>query len=163
MKTLKWIKLFVLVGLAMTAALASCTGKTDPAPKTLAEYDISGKTPQEVAQFVFDNYDCKGCHTLSEEGKFGYTAHGEQIKQQSEGCVSLLTSMSVIVHAKDEDRTPEQKLKAAHFQEYGCTMCHQVSPGNLSLTDAGEKLAAFHLSCSEVQRVLTQRASVENR
>lgn len=163
MMTLKSIKIFVSISLVLTATLVSCAKRTELARKTLAEYDTTGKEPREVAQFVFDNYDCMSCHTLGEDGKFSYTARGEQIRQGSEGCVSLLTGMSVIVHAKEADRTPEQKQKAAHFQEYGCAMCHQVDPGKLSLTDAGQKLASLHLSCSQVQRVLSQRASAGTR
>lgn len=161
MKTLKPVKLGLAICLAVFMTFLACSKPEEQKPKTLAEFDAKNKNPHEVAQFVFDNYDCKGCHTLSEDGKFGYTEHGEQIRQASEGCVSLLTAMSVIVHAKEEDRTPEQKQKAARFQEYGCTVCHQVSPGHLGLTDTGEKLSSFHMSCSEVQRVLNQKAQAD--
>lgn len=169
MRSQRLMKIGVLICVLLAGALASCSKspetakQSDAKPKTLAEYDTAGKTPLEVAQFVFDNYDCKSCHTLGSDEKFGYTARGEELRKNSDGCVSLLTSMSVIVHAKEEDRTPEQKVKAAHFKEYGCVMCHKVSPGELSLTDAGQKLASFHLSCSEVQQVLNQRASSESR
>jgi cytochrome c551/c552 len=155
--TVKSLKLFVLISI-LSMMLVSCAKEAAVARTTLADYDTTGKTPQEVAQFVFDNYDCKSCHTLGKDEKFGYTARGEQIRQGSEGCVSLLTGMSVIVHAKEEDRTPEQKQKAAHFQEYGCALCHQVDPGKMSLTAAGQKLASLHLSCSQVQRILNQKA-----
>jgi hypothetical protein len=111
-----------------------------------------------VAQYVFTTYDCNSCHTLGNEGKFGFTARGEQLRGNSEGCVSLLTSMSVIAHVDEPNRTQEQKVKAAHFNEYGCTMCHQVKPGQLGLTETGGKLASLHMSCSEVQSILNQRS-----
>lgn len=152
----KSLKLFVLISL-LSMILVSCAKEAVIKRMTLADYDTTGKSPHEIAQFVFDNYDCKSCHTLGDNEKFGYTDRGQQLRQESDGCVALLTGMSVIVHAKEEDRTPEQKQKAAHFRDYGCVLCHQVEPGKLSLTDAGQKLSTLHLSCSEVQRVLNRK------
>jgi cytochrome c2 len=135
--------------------------KPAPSSRTLDEQAVAGKSPHEVAGYVFATYDCNSCHTLGKEGKFGFTARGEQLRSNSEGCVSLLTSMSVIAHVNESDRTAEQKVKAAHFNEYGCTMCHQVTPGHLGLTETGGKLASLHMSCSEVQRLLNQRESAK--
>ena len=125
--------------------------------RTLDEREVAGKSPQQLAEHVFATYDCNSCHTLGQEGKFGFTSRGEQLRGNSEGCVSLLTSMSVIAHVDETNRTQEQKVKAAHFNEYGCTMCHQVKPGQLGLTETGTKLASLHMSCSEVQSLLNQR------
>jgi cytochrome c551/c552 len=164
----------VAVACCFIIALVSCSQKAEqsksnapadvkPAPssRTLDERAVAGKSPQEVASYVFATYDCNSCHTLGQEGKFGFTARGEQLHSNSEGCVSLLTSMSVITHVNESDRTSEQKVKAAHFNEYGCTMCHQVTPGHLGLTETGGKLASLHMSCSEVQRLLNQRESAK--
>lgn len=118
---------------------------------------VAGNTPEEMAHHVFAKYKCDSCHTLGSEGKFGFTSRGAELKKDSEGCVTLLTSMSVIVHVSEEQRTPQQKLRAQHFNEYGCTVCHQVQPGQMSLTQTGEKLASLHLSCSEVQKLLASR------
>jgi cytochrome c551/c552 len=154
----------------VVAAFAACSQRQEqskapaPAPaapaktsRTLDEQAVSGKSPQEVASYVFASYDCNSCHTLAGDGKFGFTARGEQIRGNSEGCVAMLTSMSVIAQVDEANRTPEQKQKAAHFNEYGCTMCHQVTPGHLGLTETGGKLASLHMSCSEVERILTQK------
>lgn len=135
--------------------------KPAPSSRTLDEHAVAGKNPQELANYVFATYDCNSCHTLGKEEKFGFTARGEQLRTNSEGCVSLLTSMSVIAHVNEPDRTSEQKVKAAHFNEYGCTMCHQVAPGHLGLTETGGKLASLHMSCSDVQRLLNQRQSAK--
>lgn len=129
--------------------------------RTLDEHAVAGKSPQEVANYVFASYDCNSCHTLGGDGKFGYTARGEQIRGNSEGCVAMLTSMSVIAQVDEANRTPEQKQKATHFNEYGCTMCHQVTPGHLGLTESGGKLASLHMSCSEVERILTQKKQAD--
>jgi hypothetical protein len=137
---------------------APADSKPAPSSRTLDDRAVAGKNPHEVAQYVFTTYDCNSCHTLGNEGKFGFTARGEQLRGNSEGCVSLLTSMSVIAHVDEPNRTQEQKVKAAHFNEYGCTMCHQVKPGQLGLTETGGKLASLHMSCSEVQSILNQRS-----
>lgn len=136
--------------------VAACAKNAPPAPKTLAEYDATGKSPGEIAHFVFDNYECNGCHTLS-DGKFGYTERGEQIRNQSEGCVSLLTSMNVIAQVKEADRMPGHKEKAARFEEFGCAMCHKITPGKMGLTDTGAKLESLHMGCVEVETILNQR------
>lgn len=142
---------------------ASPPADTAPAKtsRTLDEHAVAGKSTQEVANYVFASYDCNSCHTLGGDGKFGYTARGEQIRGNSEGCVAMLTSMSVIAQVDETNRTPEQKQKAAHFNEYGCTMCHQVTPGHLGLTETGGKLASLHMSCSEVERILTQKKQAD--
>jgi hypothetical protein len=62
--------------------------------------------------------------------------------------------MSVIVHVSEEQRNPQQKVRASRFNEYGCSVCHQVKPGEMSLTQTGEELASLHLSCPEVQTLL---------
>jgi len=179
-RTQRAAKLIAVACFVAVAALASCSRRqqeqskagatadaktADAKPlktsRTLDERDVAGKSPHEVASFVFASYDCNSCHTLAGDGKFGFTSRGEQLRAGSEGCVSLLTSMSVIAHVNEADRTREQKVKAAHFDEYGCTMCHQVAPGHLGLTDTGSKLASLHMSCSEVQRILTQREKAQ--
>jgi hypothetical protein len=53
---------------------------------------------------------------------------------QFEGCTSLPTPINVIVHVREENRTAEEKRKAARFQELGP-----------------------HMTCPEVQRILSER------
>ena len=156
-----FLAVVAFVSCSQRAEQSKGSAPADAAPaktsRTLDERAVSGKSPEEIANYVFASYDCNSCHTLGGEGKFGFTARGEQLRSNSEGCVSLLTSMSVIAQVNDSDRTAGQKVKAAHFNEYGCTMCHQVTPGHLGLTDTGSKLASLHMSCSDVQRILTQK------
>jgi len=161
MTMLKPIKVVVLCFIIALIGLAACTKKQPPAPKTLAEYDATGKKPEEIAQFVFDNYECKSCHTIA-DGKFSYSQRGEQIRQQSEGCVALLTSMNVIAQVKETDRTAEHKAKAARFEEFGCAMCHKITPGAMGLTETGSKLESLHLGCVEVEKLLNQRNQARN-
>jgi len=152
--------IWVLV--CLTIALVAACQKTKSemiAQASFVPWELNdpNKSPQEIAHFVYTNYKCDGCHTLSGEGKFGYTSRGEQLKQQSEGCVSLLTSMSVLAHITESDRKPEQRVKAAHFKDYGCTACHTVEPGHMGLTQIGQKLSSLHMSCSEVQQILNRK------
>ena len=155
----RWLKniLFAFACLGLAASLLCCSRQGSPPPKTSSELDPSGKSPQELARFVFANYGCNGCHTLTGQEKFGFTERGNQLRQNFEGCISLLTSMNVLVHVPEAQWTAEERRKHAHFQEYGCMFCHQVSPGRMGLTEMGKKLVSLHLSCGEVQRVLNQR------
>ena len=65
--------------------------------------------------------------------------------------------MNVIAEVKEENRSAEDKRKAARFQEFGCTTCHQITPGKLGLTEVGSKLASLHMACTDVQKILSQR------
>ncbi len=155
----RWLKniLFAFGCISLAASLVCCSRQGSPLPKSSSAFDPSGKSPQELARFVFDNYGCNGCHTLTGQGKFGFTERGNQLRQNFEGCISLLTSMNVLVHVPEAQWTAEERGKHAHFQEYGCMFCHQVSPGRMGLTEMGKKLVSLHLSCGEVQKVLNQR------
>jgi hypothetical protein len=74
-----------------------------------------------------------------------------------EGCISMLTSMNVIAQAKDENRTAEEKQKAARFKGFGCTECHQIIPGKMGLTKEGTQLKSLHMACSDVQKFLSSK------
>ena len=145
-----------LVACSQRTQPAQSTQPTQPAVKTVAEFDTTGKTPKEIAQVVFDRHRCHECHTLGQKGKFGFTARGEEMRHQAEGCIPLLTAMHAIAKVPAAERNDKQKLLAAHFQAYGCTYCHQEQAGKLGLTEVGSKLASLHLSCSGVQVALNQ-------
>ena len=160
MKGFRTVKLIAtLAWVCLVAVLFSCSQQSSRRPKTEAELEqaLSGKGPKEMAEFVFADYNCNSCHTLGKEGKFGFTSRGSQLRQQSEGCVALLTAMNVMIHVPEGERTPDEQRKYAHFQDYGCAFCHQVTPGRMGLTGIGAKLDAFHLSCPQVQQLLSQR------
>lgn len=156
--TLRRRAMGALTCICLTAALISCSSpRSSPPPKTLAEFDTSGKSSQEIAEFVFEHYGCNGCHTLGRAARLGFTERGKEVGKNFEGCISLLTAMNVIVHVREENRTAEEKRKAAHFQEFGCAACHQITPGRMGLTEVGSKLASLHMTCTDVQRILSQR------
>jgi hypothetical protein len=122
----------------------------------------TGKSPLELAQFVFDTQGCKNCHTIGHDGKLGYTDLGKQKAQGYEGCVDMLTAMTVIVQMPEEKRSPQQHQKAQRFEEFGCTACHKLAPGKLTLTEMGTKLADLHLGCVDVEKLTSSRSSSRN-
>jgi cytochrome c551/c552 len=150
------MKRWNVLGTTFLFVLIGCSRNPDRAPATLVELEkvTKAKTAHEVATYIFDNYGCKQCHTVSSGGKFGYTAMGEQLKEKSEGCIALLTTVSRIVTLPETSRTAEHREKLAHFNDYGCTACHRISFGSVELTEVGAKLKTMHLACTDVQRVL---------
>ncbi|MGH9929895.1 MAG: hypothetical protein ACREA9_11820 [Pyrinomonadaceae bacterium] len=159
MKTHRKTKTLVLVLVCVTVVVISCARKsTNSAEASLpAVLTDNTESPVEKAHYVYANYKCEGCHTLNNEGKFGYTARGEELRKTEEGCVGLLTSMGVIAHIPESSRNETQKTKAGHFTEFGCSVCHKVEPGKMSLTPTGERLTTLHMSCPEVEKLLTTK------
>jgi len=126
------------------------------ASKSHGSVDLSAKSPDELAAYVFENHGCGSCHTMGQGGKLGFTDRGKEVGKNFEGCISLLTSMNVIAQTKTANRTPEEKHKAARFQQFGCTTCHQIVPGKLGLTEYGKKLKSMHMACTDVERILAK-------
>ena len=150
--------MFIMASFGLTAAFVACSSERAPrSPKTVADINPSKMSSGQLAHFVFEHHGCNNCHTLGRDGKLGFTQRGKEVGQNFEGCVSLLTSMNVIAQVKEENRSAEDKRKAARFQEFGCTTCHQITPGKLGLTEVGSKLASLHMACTDVQRILSQR------
>ena len=139
-----------------TASQSQAQGQSSPASKTHGGDDMSGKTPDELAAYVFERHRCNTCHTLGQGGKLGFTDRGKEVGKNFEGCISLLTSMNVIAQVKPVNRTAEEKEKAARFQEFGCTTCHQITPGKLGLTEYGKKLKSLHMACTDVEKILAK-------
>jgi hypothetical protein len=139
-----------------TASRSQTQDQSSPASKTHSGNDMSGKTPDELAAYVFERHRCNTCHTLGQGGKLGFTDRGKEVGKNFEGCISLLTSMNVIAQVKPANRTAEEKQKAARFQEFGCTTCHQITPGKMGLTEYGKKLKSLHMACTDVEKLLAK-------
>jgi len=136
---------------------AHVQGQSAPSTASWSQSEMARMTPDKLARYVFDNHGCKTCHTLESNGKFGFTDRGKTVGKGFEGCISLLTSMNVIAQVKDENRTSEEKQKATRFKEFGCTECHQIVPGKMGLTKEGAQLKSLHMSCPDVQKLLTSK------
>src|SRR5437899_1496569 len=68
-----------------------------------------GKSPGELAQYLFDTHGCKECHTAGHDGKLGFTKKGQEKAQGFEGCISTLKAMSVIAKVPANQRSATQR------------------------------------------------------
>ena len=126
--------------------------------KTLTDAQMSQMSTDDLAKYVFQHHGCKNCHTLGKSGKLGLTEQGMAVGKNYEGCISLLTSMNLIARLKDAERSSADKKTVARFQEFGCTMCHQiVKPGRMGLTSYGARLKSMHMACTDVEKLLSQQ------
>jgi hypothetical protein len=155
----KYRTAIALFGLAAAWAQSPSPQKTSPeqTAAVLQRMTAAGKTEQQLARYVFDTHGCRSCHTAGHDGKLGYTARGKKLAQGFEGCVNLLTAMTVIAQVPGEQRSPQQAQRAANFEAWGCTECHKVAPGKLVLTEIGEKLSHLHLGCVDVEKLTAAR------
>ena len=156
---------FLLIGLTAAVVLAQQSkdankGQTSAQEsKTLDQMIAAGKSPQELAEYVFNTHGCKNCHTMGRDGKLGYTELGKQRANGFEGCINMLTAMTVVVQIPEEKRSPQQRQRAERFEEFGCTACHKLTPGKLALTDVGAKLAHLHLGCVDVEKLTSTQVA----
>ncbi|HYM12028.1 MAG TPA: hypothetical protein VEU62_14940 [Bryobacterales bacterium] len=145
------------------APSAAKTGS--PAQESSAALDrmiAAGKSQRELARYVFDAHGCKSCHTMGREGKLGFTERGKQAAQDFEGCIRMLTAMTVIVQVPENRRSIQQRRKAARFEEFRCTTCHKIAPGKMGLTEVGTKLTHVHLGCVDVEKLMASRTGPQD-
>lgn len=121
---------------------------------TLDKMIATGKSPQELAAYLFDTHGCKTCHTAGTDGKLGFTKSGEKLAKGFQGCIATLKAMTVIAKVPVNQRSETQRKRAQQFKDFGCSTCHIVADGKLALTAVGAKLARLHLGCVNVQKVL---------
>lgn len=124
---------------------------------TLDKMVAAGKSPRELAAYLFENHGCKNCHTAGEGGKLGFTKKGEERAQGFEGCIASLKAMSIIAKVPADRRSATQRQRAQRFDEFGCATCHRVAEGKVGLTAAGAKLAQLHLGCVDVEKLLASK------
>ena len=147
-----------MIGCAIAGGLAAeAQAQSASSSKAISQSEMAKMAPNDLAKYIYENHGCKTCHTLENNGKFGFTERGKTVGKGFEGCISLLTSMNVIAQVKDDNRTAEEKQKAVRFKEFGCTECHQIVPGKMGLTKEGAQLKSLHMSCPDVQKLLTSK------
>ena|SRR5215469_7886882 len=122
---------------------------------TLDRMIAAGRSPQELARYLFDTHGCKDCHTIRQEGKLGLTKKGEDRAKGFEGCISSLKAMSIIAKVPEDQRSATQWRRVERFREFGCDTCHKLSPSKMGLTEVGAKLAHLHLGCVEVEKLVS--------
>jgi cytochrome c551/c552 len=149
--------------IALLAIATTAVGQlqTSASSAALDKMVAAGKSQRELAKYVFDNHGCKNCHTVGRDGKLGFTAKGEQRAKGFEGCINMLTAMTVIVQVPDDHRSAQQRQKAQRFEEFGCTTCHRITPGKLDLTEIGAKLTHLHLGCVDVEKLVANQTAAQ--
>jgi cytochrome c551/c552 len=147
--------------LGLAALVVTLCGTSALAQQELDRMVAEGKSPRELAQYVFNTHGCKSCHTISQKGgqsgKLGFTEKGKERAKGFEGCISMLTAMNLIAQVDERQRSPQQRQKAARFEEFGCTTCHKIIPGKMGLTDIGTKLTRLHLGCVDVEKLVAAK------
>jgi parallel beta-helix repeat protein len=141
----------------LLAGIACAPARAQQTPAKLDQVIARGSS-KELAHYIFDTHGCKTCHTIGHDGKLGFTENGKERAKGFEGCINMLTAMTVIVQVPQDKRSPPQRQKAQRFEEFGCTACHKLTPGKLSLTDVGAKLAHLHVGCVEVEKLVSSRS-----
>ena len=148
----------VVLALCLSQALLLSQQPSEPVA-VLDRMIAGGASQRQLAQYLFNTHGCKSCHTTGRDGKLGFTARGKERAKGFEGCINMLTAMTVIVQVPDEKRSSEQRQKIERFTEFGCTACHQVTPGKLGLTEVGAKLQHLHLGCVDVEKTVASSSS----
>jgi hypothetical protein len=138
----------------LSVGILSSSAWSQSSTASLDQMIAAGKSQREVAQHLFDSQGCRKCHTIGQEGKLGFTKEGQERAQGFEGCISTLKAMTIIAKVPEDKRSPTQLRRVQRFQEFGCSTCHKVSPGKMSLTETGAKLAGLHLGCVEVEKLV---------
>ena len=162
----KAVLIFLSLGcvLAVSSSTLLTLSAASPGPaqtsskKELSEAEMSHMSSAQLATYVFDHHGCASCHTMGANGKLGFTERGKEVGKGFIGWISLLTSMNMIAQVEPANRTAEEKQKAVKFTEFGCTTCHQIMPGKLGLTSYGTRLKAFHMACTDVEKIVSQQS-----
>jgi hypothetical protein len=141
-------------GAVLLTAVALAQSPESQTSATLNRMVAAHKSQQELAQYVFDTRGCKGCHTIGQAGKLGFTARGTETAKGFEGCIAMLTAVAHIASVAIDQRTPQQQKKMSRFVEFGCTYCHTMAAGKMVMTGVGTKLASLHLGCVDIERTL---------
>lgn len=149
----------LLAGLIVSFAPTTANGQSKPPTAqqtgvTLDRMIAAHKDQEQLAEYVFNTHGCKSCHALGQNGKLGFTSRGQQVGKDFEGCIRLLTDMNHIVKVPGARRSDQERHKAARFQEFGCTFCHNVGADKVGMTDLGAKLSNLHLGCVDIEKQL---------
>jgi cytochrome c551/c552 len=147
-----WMAALVL-GFPLIACLSLLlrSGTAAASGNALSDEQIAHMSSGALTKYVFENQGCRSCHTVSSDGKLGFTDRGKERAKGFEGCTALLTAMNVIAQVPQASRTRDEKATAGRFQEFGCASCHQIVPGTMGLTKYAPKLKSLHVLCTEIQ------------
>ena len=153
----RYFRAAVVSALVVGLVFAQQKPSTQTTITVLDRMIANGGSKEAMAQYVFENHGCDGCHTAGRDGKLGFTEKGMRPTSGFEGCIRTLTAMSQMARVPVNQRTAAQKKTAQSFNEFGCTLCHQVAPGKLALTALGTRLTTLHLGCVDVEKTLASK------
>lgn len=148
----------VTAGVTLVLAAQLYLGQDGPAPDAegLLAYDAADRSPQEIARWIVDTYNCRTCHTLSAPGGFGLTDRGQELARDSEGCSDMLQTVWETLSIPESRWTAKQTRVRSNFSRFGCETCHRVGESSVELTEVGARAAALHMSCSGVMSALSR-------
>ena len=146
---------------ALAAMIVNLSG-THASAQQLDRMIAEGKSQRELAQYLFNTHGCKSCHTMGQNGKLGFTEKGRERAKGFEGCISMLTAMNLVAQVDANQRSTQQRQKAARFEEFGCTTCHKITPGKMGLTEIGTKLTHLHLGCVAVEKLVASKPASQH-
>ena len=74
-----WIFTGLVLGLGLAASLSLLfrSGTAAASTNTLSDTQIARMSSSALAKYVFDNQGCTSCHTVSADGKLGFTERGK--------------------------------------------------------------------------------------
>lgn len=151
-----WILAVPLLVLFLgTAGPISGQEKGKPPQPTLLEYEAEGKTPVEIATWIYEHHGCSTCHHLTPYG-LEFTPQGQAMAAESEGCIGMMTTVRQTVTLRQSRWTKKQRKSRDHFVRFGCSVCHQMGAKNVELTPVGAKAGVLHMSCPGVISILGQ-------
>jgi len=154
---LVWFSMLLVATNVSPAAQSLTQSSSTRAARSLTDAEVSRMSSRQLAAYVFENHGCKTCHTPGKHGKFSLTDHGKEVSMSSLGCISLLTAMRTTSQEKTGNSTSAQNYKAASFAQFGCVRCHETTGGKLGLTEYGALLKSRHMTCPDVERMMSQR------
>ena len=88
--------------------------------------NTEGKSPREIAMWIYDNHGCVVCHTLTNTGLFGLTPQGQARAKDFEGCPGMLRTVWETLVIAEQEWTERQRRVRRDFVDFGCALCHEV-------------------------------------
>jgi len=147
-----WVGGALVLSFVLVASLSLfIRARAAAASTALSENQMAQMSSGALTKYLFENQGCKTCHSVTSDGRLGFTDRGKGLARGFEGCTGLLTAMNVIAQVPPASRTTDEKAEAARFQQFGCATCHQITPGTMGLTKYAGKLKSLHVLCTDIQ------------
>jgi len=67
-----------------------------------------------------------------------------------------MTAIRQIAKKSLKDLSEDEKEKLSTFEKMGCMQCHMIEKRQIKLTELGQRIFSFHMSCPNVIMYLTK-------